>query len=308
MIAVLGLNPATDRILVVPGFRAGATLKAESVKTLASGKGANVAAVLRLLGVPVRFVGFVGTGETQAFRERLKGIECRFVEVEGHTRTDTTIIDPAVGSETHIREPGFEVSAADMDRMNALLSGVLDGAEIAVLSGSLPPGAPVATYAEMVELCRQRRVRTLLDTSGTALAEGIKAQPSYLKPNEEELADLTGKAVDTARDAALAAQDLLKGRTEAVAVSLGSQGAVLVTDAAAVCGKADPPRVVNTVGCGDAFIAGWLAKLAAGANLRDQIGEALAIAAANAMTHGAGEIETSNIEIMRARVTLQNLW
>ena len=56
MVIAVGLNPAMDRILLVPGFAVGATLKAESVETLPSGKGANVAAVLRLLGVSVRYM------------------------------------------------------------------------------------------------------------------------------------------------------------------------------------------------------------------------------------------------------------
>ncbi|HRU23893.1 MAG TPA: 1-phosphofructokinase family hexose kinase [Candidatus Latescibacteria bacterium] len=308
MVLVIGLNPAIDRILIVPNFAVGATLKAESVQTLAAGKAMNVAAVLRLLGVRVGYAGFVGREEAAFFRRRLPDVECWMVEVDGRTRTDTTLIDPLGHTETHVREPGFAVRSEDIERFLDAFTGVIGGAELVVMSGSLPPGAPEGLYAELVGLCHARHIRTLLDTSGTPLAMGAAARPSFLKPNTEELGELTGGNAGSEAEVVLLAKTLLQGNTQAVAVTRGAEGAVLVDRETAIQGNASVPSVVNTVGCGDAFVAGWVAKLVSGSPLTEQLGEALAVAGANAMTHGAGVIERRNLDLMRDRVTISDVW
>ena len=308
MVLVVGLNPAIDRILTVPNFVVGATLKAQSVQTLAAGKAMNVAVVLQLLGLQVAYTGFVGREDEAFFRARAEGIECNLLKVEGRTRVDTTVIDPARNTETHVRELGFTVSGEDLKRFLAVFTGLLVRADFVVLSGSVPPGVPETTYAELVGLCRARHIRTLLDTSGGALVLGTAAMPSCLKPNAEELRELTAVHAADVRQMAALGRTLLKGSTQAVAITLGAEGAVMVDREKAISGKASVPRVVNTVGCGDAFVAGWVAKLVSGSPLREQLREALAVAGANAMTNGAGVIERENLYLMRDRVTISDVW
>lgn len=301
MIVAVGLNPALDRILIVPGFSIGETLKCESVQIIHSGKGTNVAVILRLLGAPVRAAGFVGAPEEQLYRERMHGIECDLTVVDGRTRTDTTIIGPVSGTETHIREPGFEVTPELCDRLiDRLLDRIGEG-DVVMMSGSLPPGAPDDTYARIVEGCRTQGAHSFLDSSGEALRSGAAAHPTYLKPNEVELAELVGHAVPDVRDTVHAARELMTGGTEAVAVTRGGDGAVLVDSTGAWHGSAAAPEVVNTVGCGDAFASGWIAaRCIAGVDGAAQLREALTVGAANAMTHGAGNIEPAHIRAIRA--------
>jgi len=309
MVFAVGMNPAIDRTLVVPGFAIGSTLKAESVGLLPGGKGANIAAVLRLLDVDVRYVGFVGREESDAFRERLGGVPCDIVDVRGRTRTDTTIIDPGI-SETHIREPGFSVSVAQVDEFVALLGRHIGGGDTAVLSGSLPPGAPTDTYATIVALCRKKGAEVLLDTSGEALRFGAAAVPTLMKPNLEELGELAaadGESGSEPREVAAiasAARTMIGRGVRGVAVSLGGDGAILVDDTGAWIGNAEVGEVVNTVGCGDAFAAGWLAARLAGGDPADQLREALVLGAANAMSHGAGEVNADHIETMLERAVV----
>jgi len=311
MVVAVGLNPAIDRILIVPGFAVGKTLKAESVETLPSGKGANVAAVFRLLDVDVRFVGFVGRDDVPAYRRRLEGVPCDLVEIDGRTRIDTTIIDPPagnrVGSETHVREPGFTVSHDDLDRFRGAFAQAVRGAELVTLSGSLPPGAPVDTYRRIILYCRERGVRTFLDTSDEPLRLGAEAVPTLMKPNDEELEELVGYPVREVDAMVRAARELIGRGVEAVAVSLGAEGAILVERDGAWRGKAEAPEVVNTVGCGDAFAAGWLAARLRGDDMAGQLREALALGAANAMTHGAGVVLPENIALMRERAEVRRV-
>ena len=312
MVVAVGLNPTIDRTITVPGFAIGATLKAESVRTLASGKGANVAAMLHQLGVPVRFVGMVGEEEVHLYRERLAGVPCDIVEVADRTRMDTTIIVPASSadeerSETHIREPGFDVSDADVDHAVAMILDAAEPGDLVVMSGSLPPGASQDVYAGIIGECRQRGVETLLDTSGAPLVSGVAAAPTYLKPNQEELADLVSQdTVDSTRIVG-AARELIQRGTRAVAVTLGGEGALLVERGTAWRGRAPAPEVVNTVGSGDAFASGWIAARLAGEPPMSQLQRALALGAANAMSHGACVVEEEHIRLMRDRAEVDEL-
>ncbi len=307
MIVVVGMNPALDRILSVPNFAVGATLKADSVTVLPAGKGANVAAVLRALGAPVRYAGFVGRGEIARYRERLDGIPCDIVPVDGETRIDTTIIDPVHGTETHLREPGFVISRNIVTKFaNALLADIQRD-DTVILAGSLPPGAPDDSYAEIIRGCCERGATTLLDSSGPALKAGVAAVPTFLKPNREELHELTNRPVDSIDDILAAADELVARGISAVAVSLGADGAVLLENGGAWRGRVDASKVVNTVGCGDAFVAGWMAARVAGQNHEDQLHDALSVAGANAMTSGAGIIEVEHVEQMRESAVVEKI-
>ena len=307
MIVVVGMNPALDRILSVPNFSVGATLKADSVTVLPAGKGANVAAVLRVLGAPVRYTGFVGRGEIERYRERLDGVPCAIVSVDGETRTDTTIIDPVHGTETHVREPGFVISRNIVSKFsNALLVDITRG-DTVVLAGSLPPGASDDSYAEIIRECHKRGATTSLDSSGRALKAGAAAVPTLLKPNREELHELTDRPVDSIDDILAAADELIARGVGAVAVSLGVDGAVLIANGSAWHGRADVPKAVNTVGCGDAFVAGWTAARVEGRNHEDQLREALSVAAANAMTSGAGIVEVEHVKQMRQIAVIKQI-
>ncbi len=300
MVVAVGMNPALDRILIVPGMAVGETLKAREVTIVPSGKGANVAAVMHLLGVPVRHTGFLGREQEPLYQHRLRGVPCEFALVDGTTRTDTTIIDPDTGSETHIREPGFEVSPAAVDAFIESLLRSIDPGDVVTLSGSLPPGAPGDTYARIIRRCREAGAQTFLDSSGIALQRGALAAPTLMKPNEVELAELAGHALGGVSDVVAACATLLDRGVEAVAVSLGEGGGLLAEPGEAWFGPAIPTDVVNTVGCGDAFACGWLAARLAGRPAREQLEEALAVGAANAMTNGAGIIELEHIDQMRA--------
>jgi fructose-1-phosphate kinase PfkB-like protein len=104
------------------------------------------------------------------------------------------------------------------------------------------------------------------------------------------------------------ARTLLRGDTQGIAVSFGDQGAIFTNLNEAWQGVAKAPSVANTVGCGDAFLAGLLSAEADGLSPREQLHEALAVSAANAMTHGAGVIRLEDIESMRTRVTISEMW
>jgi len=257
------LNPAVDRALEVPGFRVGAHARARLKSVLPAGKGVNVARGLVRLGARATACGLVGREELRMFIESLaaEGVGARLCPVAGRTRTNTTVLDPEAHTTTHLREEGFEVREEDLEALSGTLADALADAPGAtvVIAGSLPRGMGPARFARFVRECAERGGRVVLDANGPALRAALDTGAVHaVKPNLEELAQCLGRDVGL-RDGPEAAQRLLD-RVDTVLLTLGGAGAFLLRVGAVVgrrCAVA-AGEVRNTVGCGDAFLAGWL--------------------------------------------------
>ena len=137
------------------------------------------------------------------------------------------------------------------------------------LSGSLPPGVPATIYASLTALIRGYGKQVALDTSRDALREGLSAGPTIVKPNVDELRQLTGQALKEEGAIGQAARQLLQGGTRLVVISMGERGALFVDAAQTLL--ATPPSVMvkSTVGAGDAMVAGLIAAQALGLSLAE---------------------------------------
>ena len=160
MILTVTLNAAIDRTVAVPNFHLGHRHRAVEARTMAGGKGVNIARALRLLGRPVIATGFAGgaTGTRLLDELREESVLTAFTRIEGESRTNLAVIDPTTGEQTEINERGPEVSAAELERFTERLLYLARGARICVLAGSVPPGAPEDAYARPDrEAARPRR-------------------------------------------------------------------------------------------------------------------------------------------------------
>ena len=256
MIATLTLNPAIDRTVTIPGFTAGAVNRVEQTSDRAGGKGVNVAAALTESGHEVTALGFLGRDNAGIFDSffAARGIEDRCLRLPGETRTGIKIVDPAHGQTTDINFPGLTPTSADLDVLRGQLAALTGG--WCVLAGSLPPGVPVGIYGEFIATLKANGVRTVLDASGEALREALKAAPDVIKPNVNELEALLGKTLPAEADVIAAARGLVAGGVKLVVVSRGAEGACFVTADEIVVAR--PPSVIvgSTVGAGDAMVAG----------------------------------------------------
>jgi 1-phosphofructokinase len=254
-------NPAVDQTIWVPGFRAGEVNRVVRELLTPGGKGVNVAAFLAEFGVPVLATGFLGRPNAGLFESFLdeEGIAHDFVAVPGTTRTGIKIVDEDAGATTDINFSGFEVSGEDLRALEDRVAGAAAPGRWVVLAGSLPAGAPAATYRRLAELVRERGGHVALDTSGPALREAIAAGPDLVKPNREELEELSGRRLGD-RDALVdAAEELMRGGVATVVVSLGADGALFARDGDTAFATPPPVRVASTVGAGDAMVAGTIA-------------------------------------------------
>lgn len=279
MILVLSLNTAIDRTMVVRSLHLGEVHRAQSVHLYAGGKGLNVARALRRLEEPVRVIGWLGGSPERFVRSRCAdlGIEQRWINIEGESRTCVIVLDLDSGEQTVVNEPGPRVSEAETEQLLAELRRSAQPGDILCISGSTPPGVPDGLYAHIVTELQRQDVRVLVDTSGPALQESVAVSPWAIAPNYDEcLATFGGNSTPdgiTRR---------LMGTVEHVLVTLGAEGVLYGQGDQVV--RALPPRVqaVNAVGSGDAFVAGWLTGMNRGDDPEDAIRLAVACGASNA--------------------------
>ncbi|MBA2133888.1 1-phosphofructokinase [Capillibacterium thermochitinicola] len=254
-------NPAIDKTYWLEGLQPGRQNRVSRVRVDPGGKGLNIARLLKGYDLEVAAIGFFGgiIGRELIHMLRTEGVEITPVFVDGNTRTNTKIMDPTSGEETEINEPGPYVGAGEQKQLLQLLSDYAVQSGYTVFSGSLPQGCPADYYRDLIATAQTFGCKTLLDTSGAALREGIKAAPDLIKPNQQELSELLGREITTPAMAAEAAMELRRAYGIAVVVvSLGALGAVMASEEGTY--HAIPPKVKpeNTIGAGDSLMAGFI--------------------------------------------------
>lgn len=268
MILTITPNAAVDKTYRIDGFELDRVNRPSQSLTVAGGKGINVARVYQTLGGKAVASGFLGglNGSVIAKSLSLESISSEFVQVDGESRVCIAVIDPTTGFQTEINESGPTISADNIADLREKVRTLLleQSFEFIALCGSLPPGAPVSLFAELITLARSFDVKSVLDTSGEPLILGLEARPWMVKPNLFELqAVFDGPLTD--RSAQLAAVNRMHARgVEVVALTLGSKGAIA---SAKLCGEADaivwqatPPPIefASAVASGDSFLAAFL--------------------------------------------------
>lgn len=279
-ILTLTLNPALDLTVRLPALRPGEVNRGEALHVQAAGKGLNVAQVLADLGHQVTVGGFLGADNPEAFEAlfAVRGFDDRFIRVPGQTRSNLKLAE-AGGRVTDINGPGLLIEADARQQLLDGLDQALPGHDAVVVAGSLPRGLDIAWFEALLAHIGRHGVPLALDTSGGALAAGLRARPWLVKPNLEELAEACGAPLgDDAALAAQAAEWLAQGVGQLV-VSRGAEGVSWF--AADGAWRSRPPQVdvVSTVGAGDSLLAGMLHGLLQGWPAERTLRLATAIAA-----------------------------
>lgn len=309
MIVTVTLNPALDKTVVIPDFRAGQVNRVASSRVDPGGKGVNVSKVLMSLGEASIAAGLCGGHAGRQLLDGLErlGIPTAFEYGPAETRTNLKITTGPGGETTDVNEPGAPVTPQQLQALEARLDALTGLGDMIVLAGSLPPGVPADYYAGLTRRQHMRGVRVAVDTSGAPLRQAALAAPDLLKPNLEELEQLTGNHPES--DAAIldACRPLLARGTALVAVTLGGEGAVLVSRGGAWRAQALPVTVQSTVGSGDAFTAALALGLQRGMETEQLLALAAAAGAVNAMTGGTDVPDGAQIRAMAVRAQLRRL-
>lgn len=312
MILTVTLNAAIDRTVAVPNFRLGQRHRAVESRTVAGGKGVNVARALNLLGKPVIATGLAGGAAGRAVLDQLadESILHEFTKIAGTTRTNLAVIDPTTGEQTEINERGPEVSDDEIDRFVDRVLYLAQGASICVLAGSIPPGVPTEVYARLITELRARGVISMLDTEGDPMRAGLRAEPATVAPNVSEAEEVVGHEFNDADDFSLGLAGLLEmGAGEAIITT--ADGCVAIVGAGPaqrrIDARIDPLEPVAAVGSGDCFLAGYVAARYEGGSPHDCIAFGVACGAESTQHFGAGTVDRREAERMLPRVEVREL-
>lgn len=308
-IATVTLNPSLDEWIHLPSIKVGALNRASGFARYVGGKGINVSRVIRELKGNTQAFGFAGGDDGLMLREFLNDLKIphHFVEIQGSTRNNYKIHTDSPRALTEINTAGPKVNRQDLRLLEQ--HWCTRRFSCVVFSGSLPPGVPDTAYREWISRIQERGIRTVLDASGKALKEGIKAKPWLIKPNRQEAEELLGLSIGTLGQAADAAVLLLKRGLKTVILSMASRGAVLAADDPFQVWRALPPAVsVNSaVGAGDSLVAGFVFGYFRKQSLPEAFRLGIACGAATATAPGTELCHFRDVKRLLPRVAVKQI-
>lgn len=309
MILCVNPNAAIDKTVVVNSFRLNTIQRPERVMALPGGKGCNVARGLKRLGEEPVVTGWVG-GYAGHFIEdglRAEGLAAEFVWTAFESRTCLSILDPIDHTLTELYEKGEAIPIEKTAEFKAYFAANVARFSAVTLSGSLPPGVPLDFYRQLIEIAHAANVPVLLDSSGEALRQGVAARPDLIKPNETEVAELSGRVLKTRSDFVEAARDLSVRYQTRVVISIGAEGAI-AADQNRVWRVWPPPvTITSAVGSGDCLLAGLAFGLTHGFAFETAVQYGVAAGTANTLMAGAGVFALEDFAAVLSRTAVEQL-
>ena len=286
MIYTVTFNPSLDYYVKVNNLRSGIVNRTVSEYISVGGKGLNVSLALKELGDSSFAFGFVAgfTGRTIDDKITRMGLEHEFIEVEGQSRINVKIKST---TETDINGTGADVRESDVEILTEKLKAVLKSGDWLIICGSVPPSQSDRAYENLLKKLRGvKGINVVVDACGGLLTNTLKYKPFLIKPNIFELSEIFGlKTLPNTKEIAVCARQLQKQGARNVIVSMGADGAVMVTETdQAMYVRAARGQLVNSVGAGDSMIAGFVHEYLKSGNYFSALNFATAAGSACAFT------------------------
>ena len=286
------LNPSLDVIYRLPELRSGGTYTDAAGEQIPAGKGLNVARVIRALGEEVSVTGLLPEYEYKRFTGVLDtyGITQRMFPITGEMRINTTLLEDATGAATHISSTAPAVPVRLQHEFTEFAGCRMHSGDYWCFSGSLPRGFSDDAYASLIDLCASQNASALLDSRSVPFRRGIRARPVIIKPNLSELEEFFGEQIRGVHHIALKGKRLLDMGITYIFISLGADGMIALHKNDCILCSAPAVEVRDTVGCGDALVAGVLVALKRRFSFTETCRMAVACGSAKAMRRGPGAI------------------
>jgi len=292
MITTVSMNPCIDLTLFIDRLNQGASHRAKHYRQDISGKAVNVAYALQNLDVPCRVLGFDFIENGQLLKDSLlqAGVSYGYVSVPGAIRTNTKIFEEEQQIMTEINQEGSMVSK---DALESLLAKIdVDTGEVLVLSGSLPQGVSPGVYAEIIRHSKAKGKIVILDAYGEALRLGLEEGPNYIKPNRQELEQTFNVSFNSHEELIDFCLKLLQDKygkqgLQGICLSLGSEGAVMISHDEIYFAPALDIPVRGVQGAGDSMVAGLAIGLTKNETPKEMLRSAVALAAASLVREGS---------------------
>jgi tagatose 6-phosphate kinase len=300
MILCICASPALDLTYRVDRLAVAGTNRVREVTERPGGKAINVARLLQLLGEDVQLLATAGgdTGAALAAGLADYGIAHDLLATTSPTRRTVAIVDEGRGEVTSLNEPAV---VEDWPGFVARATELIPAADVVVISGAMPGGAPADGFGQLTAAARAHDRPVVLDTSGPALAASLAAGPTVIKPNAEELRECSAEV-----DAMAAAWSLAERWQLSIVASLGADGLVAVDGGTAW--RARPARALsgNPTGAGDAVVAGLARGLRCGAAIGSLLADCVGLASAAVLAPAAGELDLQDYQRERSSVVVQS--
>lgn len=309
MILTVTLNAAIDRRYVVSKLEPGMVNRVKECTCTPGGKGLNVSKPASIYGAEVVATGFVGGHAGDYISEALSpfGIRSEFYRLAAESRSCVNIWDESSRQQTEFLEPGFTVSECEFNGFLEHFTRLAEQADVVSISGSVPGGLNGSAYQKIVSIVKDMGGPVILDTSGELLRLGIEAAPTMVKPNIDEIRMLTGWDCDTQEELIEAAKRIHEKGVEAVVISLGADGSVVVGKEGTF--RAVVPKIdaVNTVGCGDSMTAGFALGFEQRLPMEETLRLASAISAAAALREETGFFVKDDMERLLPQIKIRKI-
>lgn len=260
MIYTVTFNPSLDYYVKVNNIKSGAVNRTASERLTIGGKGINVSLELKELGEETCALGFVAGFTGNAILEEIerRGLDGDFIKVDGQSRINVKIKS---NTETDVNGTGANVSDEDVDKLARKLKRRIKAGDWLIISGSVPSTLTETAYSDFVKKLKlPRGVNLVIDASNGLLTKSLEAKPFLIKPNIFELCEIFSvPPTINSKEIAALARKLQERGARNVIVSLGSEGAIMVTETSqSMYVRAARGQLVNSVGAGDCMIAGFI--------------------------------------------------
>lgn len=259
MIYTVTLNPSIDYVIKVDKLTTGNINRVNEEHVYPGGKGINVTRILKSLdndNIALGFVsGFTGDYIINSLQEL--NLKSDFIKVkEGFTRINVKVKSE---EETEINGQGPKISEEELNQFYKVIDKLVDG-DILILSGSIPSCLDERLYESIMKKVEDRDIKVIVDATKNLLLNVLKYKPFLIKPNNHELAEMFNVELNTTEDVVFYARKLKEMGAQNVLISMGKDGALLVTENDEVfASSVAKGEVINSVGAGDSMVAGFIA-------------------------------------------------
>lgn len=309
-IRTLTMNPALDVSTSVNEIMPAHKLRCAAGRQDPGGGGINVARVASRLGHDVTAIYPIGGATGYRLRQLVseEGIQSVTITLAGETRQSFTVLEKKTGNEFRFVLPGPSLDETDVRYILEALQTNSERSSFIVMSGSLPLDVPDSTYAQAAEISKAQGARVVLDTSGSPLRAALSAGVYLVKPNLRELRELTSAPLlDLHAQVSVCRELVEKKQTEIVALTLGDQGALLITRNQALRARPVSIQPASSVGAGDSFLGAMVWALANELSLEDSFRYAVAAGSAALLTPGTELCKKEDVERLYEEVRLAPL-
>jgi 6-phosphofructokinase 2 len=297
-IITLTLNPAIDKTTYTAKVVPEKKLSCTHPVYFPGGGGINVSRALANLGcasTPVYLAGGTSGNHFQQLLAKEK-IASIVVPIEGNTRTNLTVVEQSSGLQFRFGMVSPPIKESEWQFCLQILEQQLDFDYI-IASGSIPPEVPLDFFGRVAAIAKAKNAKLIIDTSGEALVQATQVGVFMIKPNLTELAALYGKEtlpIDAVKEAAQSI--IATGACTAMAVSMGADGALLITKEDYIHIPSPAVTVKSTVGAGDSMVAGIVYGLANNWSWQDTIGYGVACGTAATLHEGTQLCQKADVE------------